>query len=293
MGLEVVLPDGEVTWTGSKTRKTSTGYDLIHLFVGSEGTLGVFTKIRLRIHPLPETRKVFLAYFNNINDACLTIVDVMKSRLYPSSAEIMDKTSIKAVKKYGVPLLERNAMVIIELDGSEIDVKERLKLVEEIVLARGATETRVGASAEEDEELWKGRKEVTPAFAALKPNVIDEDIAIPVSRLPELFERIQKLSKELNIEIATYGHAGDGNLHPDILFDKRDPDETDRAILAVEKLREITIDLGGTITGEHGIGIRRASSMRMEISEEALSIMRKIKRVLDPNNIMNPGKMTL
>lgn len=291
LGLEVVLPNGNVIWTGAKTRKSSSGYDLTRLFVGSEGTLGIFTKIRLRIHPLPECRKVFLAFYNNVNDASKTIVKIMASKIFPSSAEIMDKTSIEAVTRYGIKLPKIGGMVIVELDGNEKDVMERIEQVRNIALQYGAIDTRVGVSAKEDEELWKARKSVTPAFALIRPNVIDEDIAVPVTKLPELFQRIEQLSKELNIDIATYGHAGDGDLHPDILFDQRDSDEVKRAIIAVDKLREITIDLGGTITGEHGIGLRRAPALKMEHSEEEINVMRLIKRVIDPNNIMNPGKI--
>jgi glycolate oxidase len=291
LGLQVVLPNGEIIWTGSKTRKTSSGYDLTRLFVGSEGTLGVFTKIRLRIHPLPESRKVLLAFYNNVNDACQTIVKIMASKIFPSSAEIMDKTSIDAVARYGIKLPKIGGMAIVELDGSERDVMERLDRVREIALQCGAIETRVGASAEEDEELWRARKSVTPAFALIRPNVIDEDIAVPVTKLPELFRRIEQLCEELKIEIATYGHAGDGNLHPDILFDQREPDQVKRAIAAVDRLRQIAIDLGGTITGEHGIGLRRAHAMTMEHTNMEIDVMRSIKRALDPSDIMNPGKI--
>ncbi len=293
LALEVVLPNGEIIWTGSKTRKTSSGYDLTRLFVGSEGTLGIFTGIRLRIHPLPECRKVFLAFYNNVDDASETIVKIMASKIFPSSAEIMDKTSIEAVARYGIKLPKIGGMVVVELDGSEKEVVERLELVRKVALECGAIETRVGASAQEDEELWRARRSVTPAFASIEPNVIDEDIAVPVTNLPELFRRIERLSKELDIEIATYGHAGDGNLHPDILFDQRDPDEVKRAIMAVGKLREITIELGGTLTAEHGIGLRRAQAMTMEHTDEEMNVMRSIKRALDPNDIMNPGKMYL
>ena len=293
LALEVILPNGDIIWTGSSTRKTSSGYDLTRLFVGSEGTLGIFTKIRLRIHPLPECRKVFLAFYNNLDDASEAIVKIMASKIFPSSAEIMDRISIEAVARYGIKLPKIGGMTIIELDGGEKDVMERLELVKDITLQCGATETRVGASAEEDAKLWRARKSVTPAFASIKPNVIDEDIAVPVTKLPELFKRIEQLSEELKIDIATYGHAGDGNLHPDILFDQRNPDEVKRAIMAVGKLREITMDLGGTLTGEHGIGLRRAQAMTMEHSDKEINVMRLIKRALDPNNIINPGKMYL
>ncbi len=291
MGLEVVLPNGKVIWVGSKTRKTSSGYSLTKLFVGSEGTLGVFTKIMLRIHPLPESRMVLTAHYDTIDKACLTIMDVMAGNIFPSAAEIMDRTSIEAVIRYGIELPKSAAIVIIELDGYKRDVERRLVALKEIVKKNEALGTSIGVAEEEQARLWKGRKAITPALASIKPNVIDEDICVPVSRLLDLFKGIEGISKELNIDIATYGHAGDGDLHPDILFDKRRPEEVERAISAVGRLRELTVELGGTITGEHGIGIRRAEWMYLEHTKEEIEVMKAIKAAIDPNNIMNPGKI--
>ena len=291
LGLETVLPSGKVIWTGSKTRKTSSGYDLTRLLVGSEGTLGIFTKIRLRIHPLPECRRLLIAYYNDIENACKTVIDLMSSNILPSAVEIMDKLSIEAVIKYGIELQKCESIVIVELDGTENDVRQRMKVVKKISVEHNAFNTHIGISKEEIKDLWKGRKSITPALVAIKPNIIDEDIAVPVTQVVELFKRIKGISDELGLSIATYGHIGDGNLHPDILFDKRRPEEVDKAIKAVEKLREIVIELGGTLTGEHGIGIRRMKVLKMEHQEEEIEVMRLIKNTLDPKNIMNPAKM--
>lgn len=291
MALEVVLPSGEVIWTGSKTRKTSSGYDLTRLFVGSEGTLGIFTKIMLRIHPLPECRTVLTAHYDSIDDACKTVMDIMSGRIFPSAVEIMDRMSIQAVINYGVELPRAEAIVIVELDGDRDDVERRMKTVKEVLERNRALGVSAGVTEEEQNRLWRGRKSITPALASIKPNVIDEDVCVPVSRLLELFKGIEEISRNLGVDIATYGHAGDGNLHPDILFDKRNPEEVEKAVEAVKMIRGLTIKLGGTITGEHGIGLRRAPSLSMEHSAEAIEAMKALKMALDPNNIMNPGKI--
>ncbi len=291
MALEVVLPNGKVIWTGSRTRKTSSGYDLTRLFVGSEGTLGIFTKVMLRIHPLPECRVVLTAHYPSIDDACRTVIDIMSGRILPSAVEIMDRMSIQAVINYGVELPSAEAIVIVELDGGREEVEGRIELVKEVFRRNNALGVDIGVTEEEQKRLWKGRKSITPALASIKPNVIDEDICVPVSKLLELFKGIGEISRELAIDIATYGHAGDGNLHPDVLFDKRKPEEVEKAVEAVKRMRKLTLRLGGTITGEHGIGLRRASSLPMEHSPEALEAMKAIKKALDTNNIMNPGKI--
>jgi glycolate oxidase subunit GlcD len=294
IGIEVVLPNGDITWTGSRTRKSSSGYELTHLFVGSEGTLGIFTKARLRIRPLPESKRVVLAFFKEVDEASRAIVKIMSKGFEASAVEIMDKISLDAVVKYGgFNFPESGAITVVELDGRENYVMDRLKDVKDLLQECGAIEIRVSADAKESEQLWQARKSVTPAFAVIKPNCIDDDVAVPVSKLPELMARIQKLSEEVGLDIATYGHAGDGNLHPDILFDQRDPDQLKRAFLASDKLHELAVELGGSVTGEHGIALRRAKFMELEHSEPEMFVMNSIKKALDPNNIMNPGKMGL
>ena len=291
MELEVVLPDGDIIRTGAKTRKSSAGYDLTRLYVGSEGTLGIFTKILLRVHPLPPCVRLLTATFDDIQDACGMAVELMSSDIIPSAVEIMDRLSIEAVRNYGVELPRCNAILIVELDGLEVDVDQRMEQVRKIALGQNASEVSIGTSEKEINALWKGRKSITPALVAIKPNIIDEDIAVPVSNVPELFKQLKKISEELGLQIATYGHVGDGSLHPDILFDQRNPEETERAFKSVEMLREATLSLDGTITAEHGIGLRRKKYLEKEYGPKELEIMRRIKRALDPKNIMNPKKI--
>jgi glycolate oxidase len=203
----------------------------------------------------------------------------------------MDRLSIEAVINYGVELPRCDAILIVELDGFETDVEQRIEKVRKIALSHGAKEVNVGTSEEDINALWKGRKSITPALVALKPNIIDEDIAVPVSNVPELFKQLKKTSEDLGVDIATYGHVGDGNLHPDILFDKRNPEEVKRAFEAVDVLRKATLSLDGTVTAEHGIGLRRKKYLEKEYGSKEVEIMRRIKKALDPKNIMNPKKI--
>jgi len=291
MELEVVLPDGDIIRTGAKTRKSSSGYDLTRLYVGSEGTLGIFTKILLRVHPLPQCIRLVTATFDDIIKACDMTVELMSSDIIPSAVEIMDRLSIEAVRNYGVKLPRCDSFLIVELDGFEADVEQRVERVKKMALDCGADEVSVGTSEDEINALWKGRKSITPALVAIKPSIIDEDVAVPVANVPDLFKRLVKIAKDLDIEIATYGHVGDGSLHPDILFDKRNPEEVKKAFRAIEMLREATLSLDGTVTAEHGIGLRRKKYLELEYGSKEVEIMGRIKRALDPKNIMNPKKI--
>jgi len=190
-----------------------------------------------------------------------------------------------------VELPRCDSILIVELDGFELDVEQRVERVRRIALDHNASDVNVGTSEEEINALWKGRKSITPALVAIKPNIIDEDIAVPVASAPDLFRHIKKISEKLDIDIATYGHVGDGNLHPDILFDKRNPEEIKKAFMAVEMLREATLSLDGTVTAEHGIGLRRKKYLEKEYGEKEVTIMNQIKLALDPKNIMNPKKI--
>ena len=291
MELEVVLPDGDIIRTGAKTRKSSSGYDLTRLYVGSEGTLGIFTKILLRVHPLPQCIRLVTATFDDILKACDMTVELMSSDIIPSAVEIMDRLSIEAVRNYGVKLPRCDSFLIVELDGFEADVEQRVERVRKMALDCRADEVSVGTSEDEINALWKGRKSITPALVAIKPSIIDEDVAVPVANVPDLFKRLVKIAKDLDIEIATYGHVGDGSLHPDILFDKRNPEEVKKAFRAIEMLREATLSLDGTVTAEHGIGLRRKKYLELEYGSKEVEIMGRIKRALDPKNIMNPKKI--
>ncbi len=290
--LEVVLPTGEVIWTGSRTRKCVSGYDLVHLFVGSEGTLGVITKALLRLFPRPKYALAMSAFARDLRDAGRAVFYVLTRGLTPSAAEIMDKHTLRAVSEFtGAELPDCEAMLIFEFDGYTLsDVRARLREAKKLCEATNL-KVRVAESEAEASEIWELRKAASPALARLRPSSIHEDITVPVSKLPDMLERIDKISRELGMLIATFGHAGDGNLHPVILFDERDPGEARKAKLAARELAKAALELGGALTGEHGIGLSKAPFFTLEHSRAEVEVMRAIKRALDPNGILNPGKI--
>jgi glycolate oxidase len=293
LGLQVVLPNGEVIETGAKTRKGVSGYDLTRLFIGSEGTLGIITRARLRIFPLPRHRLVMSAYFDSMESAGKAIFRVMTSDLIPSAAELMDKQTVEAVSKFmKMEFPECIALAIFEFDGSSLgEVKRRIRQARKLCEREKATRVDVSETVEESDRLWQARKSAGPALATLKPSSLHEDATVPTSRIPEMLTRIEQIAQKHNVLIPTFGHVGDGNLHPIILYDERNPDEKKRAEAATTDIFRAAIELGGTLSGEHGIGLSKAPFFSMEHSTQEIEIMRKIKNVLDPNNILNPGKI--
>ena len=290
--LEVVLPTGEVLWTGSRARKWVSGYDLVRLFVGSEGTLGVITKALLRVFPRPRHAAVMSAFAPELEDAGRAVFYVMSRGLTPSAVEIMDASTLEAVSKYaGMEFPACEAMLIFEFDGfTQADVRARLREAKKLCEASNLR-VEVASSEEEAARIWRARKSASPALARLRPSSIHEDITVPVSKVAAMLVRVREISRELGVLIATFGHAGDGNLHPVILFDERDEDEARRALEAAEAVCRTALELGGTLTGEHGIGISKARFFPLEHGPVALEVMKTIKAALDPNGILNPGKM--
>ena len=295
LGLEVVLSDGSVLQTGSKCMKSVSGYDLTRLFVGSEGTLGVITKITLKVNPKPRTTSTCSATFDTIEQAGKTISQVMQSGIIPCVLEILDEQCILALNRdTELDLPEVAAMVLAEADGytkQETDY-QIAKVIEAFKRnnARGITRAK---SAPETEKLWSARKSIGGILYRLSYNMIAEDVTVPISKVTELLIETQAISKRHNVLIATLGHLGDGNLHPNIIFDGTDPDERARAEKASADLFKLAIDLGGTLTGEHGIGLAKADFMPLEHSPVAMRVMSNLKKLFDPNNILNPGKMGL
>jgi glycolate oxidase len=293
LGLQVVLPNGEVIETGAKTRKGVSGYDLTRLFIGSEGTLGVITRTRLRIFPLPRYRLVMSAYFDSMESAGKAIFRVMTSGLIPSAAELMDKQTVEAVSKFiNMKFPECVALAIFEFDGSSLgEVKRRIRQTRKLCEREKATRIDISETVEESDRLWRARKSAGPALATLKPSSLHEDATVPTSRIPEMLTRIKQIAQKHNVLIPTFGHVGDGNLHPIILYDERNPDEKKRAEAATADIFRVALELGGTLSGEHGIGLSKAPFFSMEHSSPETEVMRKIKNALDPNNILNPGKI--
>lgn len=295
MGLEVVLPDGRIMRIGSHCMKSASGYDLTRLFVGSEGTLGVITEIILKINPKPTAFKTVLASFASLKDAGQAITDIMHSGIVPSVLEVLDENSIKVLREHGnMNLPEVMAMILVETDGyTEAETSYQMGKLIEVFRKNSVTDIQVADTADEAEELWKARKSVGSTAGQLRANSVSEDVTVPMSKVPDLLTGISIIVRKYDLPFVIFGHAGDGNLHPRIMYDRSDPDNVTRLSKAVDEIFKLTCNLGGTLTGEHGIGLSKAPYMTLEHDPVAIDVMRSIKILFDPNNILNPGKMAL
>ncbi|WP_246938541.1 FAD-binding oxidoreductase [Bacillus pinisoli] len=293
IGLEVVTPEGEIIRTGGRTVKNVTGYDLTKLIVGSEGTLGVITEAILRIVPKPQATKTMMAIFDDLVDSGRAISKILTSGIVPAKMEIMDQASVIAVEEYeplGLPT-DIEAILLIELDGHPIAISYEMQKVQQVCKEVGARETKVAQTDHEANELWKARKLVSPAIVRIKPTKISEDATVPRSKIPDMFKRLKEIREKYQVDLVVFGHAGDGNLHPNIIADKRDKEEMLRVEQAVGEIFEAAVELGGTLSGEHGIGTMKAPFMEMELGKAGIDMMTRIKKSWDPNNILNPGKI--
>ncbi|PEJ26692.1 glycolate oxidase subunit GlcD [Peribacillus butanolivorans] len=293
IGLEVITPEGELIKTGGSTVKNVTGYDLTKLIVGSEGTLGIITKAVLRLIPKPKATATIMVIFDSLVDAGSAISKILSVGIFPSKMELMDQASIVAVEQFeplGLPV-DAAALILIEMDGHPLALQEEVAQASELCRAVGAREVRIPKDKVEEAELWRARKLVSPAIVRIKPTKISEDATVPRSKIPQMCERLQKIRDKYGVHLVVFGHAGDGNLHPNIICDKTDKEEMSRVELAVADIFMAAIELGGTLSGEHGIGMMKAPFMEMELGAAGLDIMKRIKEVWDPNNIMNPGKI--
>jgi glycolate oxidase len=291
LGLEVVLPTGEVIHTGGKTLKSVSGYDLTRLMCGSEGTLGIITEITVRLVPLPPAKATLQATYSDLDDAAKTVSAIIGSGIVPTTLELIDKVILDVIGDYGGAQFHEDAeaLLLIEVDGEEVLVEKQGEIIESFCKERGAVVVERAGTSEEAEKLWQARRTAFGAVASLRPNCVVEDATVPVKRLPEIIRKIVELAEKYQLKIGVLAHAGDGNLHPLIMTDLRDEDEMARVDKALDELFEAAIGMGGTLSGEHGIGIAKDRFMHMEFSERAIEIMRGIKRVFDPNNILNPG----
>lgn len=295
LGLEVVLPTGEIIRTGVQTLKGVAGYDLTSLFVGSEGTLGIITEIRVKLIPLPPAKKCMLAIFPHIDDATVTVSSIIQARITPSTLEFIDQTAIRCVEDYlkiGLPT-DAEALLLVEVDGETEAITKQSEHIKEICLQQGAREVTIAHSKEEEEQLWKARRSISPALLRLNPHKINEDINVPISRIPEIIRRIKQIAQKYQLINVNFGHAGDGNIHTNLMINKDNPEERKRADQAVREIFEATLEHGGTISGEHGIGITKAPYLEMEIGAQNRALMERIKNLFDPNRILNPGKLSL
>jgi glycolate oxidase len=293
LSLEVVSPTGEIFKTGSRTLKSVSGYDMTRLMTGSEGTLGIVTRITLKLLPKPENTKSVLAVFSDINLASKTVGEIVNAGIIPSTLEIMDKTTITAVedfKQIGLPK-DAEAVLIIEADGIKEAAEKEAEKIIEIARENGAASIKIAENEAERSALWEARASALPALARIRPTTILEDATVPRSKIIDMINTIQEIGEKYNIKIGTFGHAGDGNLHPTILTDEKDREEMERVEKAIDEIFETALELGGTLTGEHGIGLAKARFLKLETGDEALEIMKRIKKTLDPDNILNPGKI--
>jgi len=295
LALEVVLPDGRILHTGSKCMKSVSGYDLTKLFVGSEGTLGVVTEITFKVNPRPPMSSTAMATFENLEDAGRAVSEIMHSGIIPSALEVVDQQSLIAINEntdLGLPEVE--ALLVAETDGYTREETEfQMTKIVSIFKKNNATMTRQADSKEEAEALWTARKSAYGVVARINNNLFVEDLAVPMSKVPDMLRAISDIARKHDVKMPTVGHVGDGNLHPVICFDGTNADEVKRVEEASTELFEKVIELGGTLTGEHGIGLAKIPFMGLEHDEISMGVMRSIKRLFDPNNILNPGKMGL
>ena len=293
MALEVVLADGRVLQTGTKCVKDVAGFSLRDLFIGSEGTLGVMTKITLKLIPPPETKATMLGLFDQMTDAARTISAIIEARIIPCTLEFLDRTTVACVEGFahiGLPT-DVEALTLMEVDGHPAQVAEAADQIEKIALEHGAREVRRASSEEEATRLASARRTAFSALARRAPTVILEDVTVPRSELAKMVAAVERIAKEHDLEVGTFGHMGDGNLHPTFLTDERDKVEMQRVEVAMKEMFQTAIDLGGTITGEHGVGLAKKPFLRGALGDVPLDVMKSLKGVFDPKGILNPGKI--
>jgi len=292
MGLEVVLPDGEVLFTGNKCVKDVAGYSLKDLFIGSEGTLGVITRVLLRLIPPPAAKRTLLATFDAMDAAAQAVSDIIAARIIPCTLEFLDRTTLRCVEdfaKIGLPDCE--ALLLMETDGHPAQVAEEAARMEEIARANGAREVRRAADEAEANSLASARRSAFSALARVSPTTILEDATVPRSELARMIRFVDQVARRHRLRIGTFGHMGDGNLHPTFLTDERNTDEMHRVHEAFREIFDEAIRLGGTITGEHGVGVAKKEFLPRFLGDASMRVMRGLRRELDPKGILNPGKM--
>ena len=295
LDLEVVLPNGSILHTGSNTMKCVSGYDLTRLFVGSEGTLGVVTEITLKINPKPRATRTCSATFNDLPQAGKAVSEIMRSGIIPSVLELMDSPSLRAVNQAtDLNLPEVEAMLLAETDGyTQQEADRQMDRVVEALKNNNAGEIVQASTIEEADKLWAARMAIYGVLTRLNYNVLAEDLVVPISKVAEMLAGILDIAKRHNILIATVAHAGDGNIHPVIVYDGTNPAEAARVKQVEADLFKLAIDLGGTLTGEHGVGLSKAKYMRLEHDSVFMQVMNDLKKLFDPNAILNPGKLGL
>ncbi|CAH2030299.1 FAD-binding oxidoreductase [Trichlorobacter ammonificans] len=293
MGLEVVLPTGEIIRTGTETYKAVVGYDLTRLLCGSEGTLGVITKIIFKLLPLPEAKKTMLTIFDSIDGAARAVSTIIGAKIIPTTLEFMDYATLQCVERrfnLGIPA-EGRAVLLIEVDGDSDLVDKQAARIQELIRPLGLVQCTIAKDAAESEALWKVRRLVSPSLRDVNPHKYNEDIVVPRSKVPEVIRRIETIQRKYDIPIVNFGHAGDGNIHVNVMINKEIPGQEEKAHSAIREVFQAALDLDGTMSGEHGVGLAKQPYIEMELNPAQIRTMESIKLALDPNNILNPGKI--
>jgi len=293
LGMKAVLASGTVLTIGGRTIKNVTGYDLPLLICGSEGTLAVVTQATLRLIPMPESRQTVLAVFNDIITAGLAVSKILSSGIRPAKTELIDNWIIRRIEEsapLGLPV-EAEAILLFELDGSIETVRIETERVVRLCYEAGAVDVKPARDKKEADNFWTARRLGFSAIYGNAPTAMAEDVTVPIDKMPELMERVKRIGKENDIMIVTMGHAGDGNLHPCILTDKKNPEHYARAQKTAQEIFEAALELNGVISGEHGIGLEKKKYLKKAMSPEAIDLLKKIKTVFDPKGILNPGKI--
>jgi glycolate oxidase len=294
LGLTVVLADGRILKTGGKPIKDVTGYDLNGLFTGSEGTLGLVTEALLRLIAKPAFARTALAEFNALLDASRAVNAILRAGIVPATLELMDQTAITCIEEamhLGLNT-QVEAVLLIETDGSgEQTVQREIEAAARICQENGASTVKLARDETERNNLWKARRSISPSLARKAPNKLGEDITVPRSAIPEIVQRLRAISAKYELPVVIFGHAGDGNLHPNILFDKRQPEQWAKVEQMVSEIFAASLAVGGTLSGEHGVGVLKRPYLEAALGPVSMDVQRQIKRALDPLNILNPGKM--
>ncbi len=293
MGLEVVMPNGDIVRLGNKCVKDVAGYSMKDLFIGSEGTLGIVTEVLLKLLPRPAARRTMLAIYDRMEDAAETVSAIIAAKIIPCTLEFLDRMTIRCVEDYagiGLPT-DCEALLLIETDGHPAAVADEAARMEAIARQHGAREVKSARDEAEGLALAAARRNAFSALARMKPTTILEDVTVPRSELAEMVRFVAATAVKYQLQVGTFGHMGDGNLHPTFLTDERDTDEMKRVHLALDAIVEKTLELGGTITGEHGIGLAKKQWLRAQLGDASFELMRQIKQTLDPSGLLNPGKI--
>ncbi|MBN2401477.1 MAG: FAD-binding protein [Spirochaetes bacterium] len=293
LGLEVVLPTGEITRFGGRTIKNVVGYDLMHIFISGEGTLGIITQAELKLNPLPPAKKTIMAVYNDMADAGETVFRVLEKGIIPGKIEFLDNYIINRVEEMvpiGLPK-DADAVLLFEVDGIPEAIEKEAAGITDIAKQYGAREVRPAKDQAEADQYWTARRAGFAATFGKSPTVKNEDVTVPRGMIPDLLNKIKEISKKYDVTITVLGHAGDGNLHPAILTDRKNNEHYERALKAMDEIIESAVELGGVVAGEHGIGLEKQKFFRKTMDPVAVDLMIKIKKLLDPNNIMNPNKI--